>query len=324
MRGNKLGPRAKALVRQLEIGIMVLAVLALAIFLAGFYVKSATLLWMAFSLALIAFLSVLTLTFALYFPCHHDGVRPLSVVLGSLSLALIGMSLSRISGIEQSQNLQDIFSLQPPVSSSPRPEQPTPSLSPPSLITEEAKSFLTGVVSHNGRPLGFATNIVPEFNVKQREPGQACAGLGGRWSPFRVRYTKQTGEYELELAPGDYCLWVTADAGLPLGPQATFPDDFASITGWGTDVSLRLGESRRVNIDVARFLHILKPVDNGHPIPLPSSGGELPSYHTPMSVEWEPLPIAENYVVTVLIASRFDFINDYRSVYSRRTSTQST
>ena len=255
-----------------------------------------------------------------------DGQNGGKLVAGlAPSSTLLPLSPEPTPGAESTAPAEIVFTeLVPTVAASPTPEvEPTytptaePSSAPESLAapaitaTEVASPTATVVrpgikdrLLFNGRPITEYIQSQPLFQMKGREGNQECREVGGEsWETVFPTYDVSTAEYFLDsFWPETSCLWVTINAAEPFDARGTFPGDFATESGDGTEVAVPMGEIGTLDLRLRKFIRLTSPVDNMDHI-LSFSGaqpeGRFVRLQNPVTVAWDLLPEAAIYDLNI-------------------------
>lgn len=152
-----------------------------------------------------------------------------------------------------------------------------------------------GKLKFDGEVLWEISRVEPSFWFRNEDTGKVATGV--------VEYEK--GEYEVYgLGPGNYGVAINVDLN-PENPR-TYPGD---LRAW-RKFSVSRGQTTRLNVDLSKLIHLVKPEDNGKAIP--NWGAECQSktsFDSPVRFEWKP--IAEgayyDYKVTKSTCSPFTY-----------------
>ena len=181
--------------------------------------------------------------------------------------------------------------------------------SPPSIETcgegpsiKPGGELVFGNMFFNNRPITQATKKKPLIKLKGREPEQTCIGLrrSNTWMPVVYKYDNLTGEFELRLRPGYYCILPTIDAAEPFEGSGTWPGDYLSGSGHGTQISLATGEIKNLDLIFKQFIHLISPRDNAAET-FVSKERRAEVFTTPLELRWEPIPEAVSYRIIIRV-----------------------
>ena len=124
--------------------------------------------------------------------------------------------------------------------------------------------------------------------------------------PVEYKYDSLTSEFELRLQPGYYCILPTIDAAEPFEGRDTWPGDYLSGSGHGTEFSLATGEMNRLDLAFKRFISLTSPRDNSAEA-IVSEECMAEVFTTPVELRWESIPEAASYNILIKVCD-FDAI----------------
>lgn len=152
-----------------------------------------------------------------------------------------------------------------------------------------------GKLKFDGELLWDVSRVEPRFWFRNEGTGKVAGGV--------AEYNK--GNYEVfGLESGNYGMSVTVDLN-PENPP-TYPGDLRSFRRF----SVTEGKTTRLNVDLAKTIHLIKPEDNGQAIPnWGAKCKEKTSFKGPVTFEWESVAdgVYYDYKVTKPSCEPFTF-----------------
>lgn|GEM_PF-7092724 len=183
--------------------------------------------------------------------------------------------------------------------SSPGENEPSASTTPAPttcpIILGEAK--VMGAVYYNGNPITDYTDSGAQVGLIEVETWESV--------PLQSSYFPITGTYVLNgIPPGEYLPFITIESGYPFNVESG--GDFTGrLSGINPNIVISSNEDV-VNMDlsVVYHLHLVSPYDNQQRRISVSAEPEniyQPQSHPGYVFEWEAVPDAANYRVTVVL-----------------------
>ncbi|MBN1370193.1 MAG: hypothetical protein JW954_08170 [Dehalococcoidaceae bacterium] len=224
-------------------------------------------------------------------------MKRIVIVLILVQMALLAGACSSSGGTEPSASVTSSISTCP--------------------VTLLGEARVTGAVYFNGNPITDYTDSGAQLGLIEVEAWEAI--------PLQSSYFPITGTYVLAgIPPGEYLPFITIESGYPFNVESG--GDFTGrLSGINPNIVISSNEDDvNVDLSVVYHLHLVSPYDNQQRNISVSDEPEnifRPQSHPEYIFEWEAVPDAASYRVTVVLKD--DNSNTSENIVNQTTGATS-